>query len=66
MPELDGYELLQRIRERPTPAPALALTAHAGVEDVERAHRAGFQRHMPKPIAPEHLVAAVAELAGRS
>jgi len=66
MPELDGYELLEKIRERPTPAPALALTAHAATEDVERARRAGFQRHMAKPITPEHLIEVVAELAGRA
>ncbi len=62
MPELDGYELIQRIRAAEAPPPALALTAYAAVEDIERAHLAGFQRHLSKPVTPGHLVAAVAGL----
>jgi signal transduction histidine kinase len=64
MPGLDGYELLDRIRATvESPPPALALSAYAGVEDVKRAHLAGFQRHMAKPVTPEHLVEAVMGLA---
>ena len=44
-------------------AAGLALTAYAGVEDVKRAHLAGFQRHLAKPVTPEHLVEAIAGLA---
>ncbi len=66
MPEMDGYSLIQQIRAR-APAqggrtPALALTAYARPEDVERALAAGFQHHMAKPIEPAELVKAVAEL----
>ena len=62
MPELDGYELLQKIRAAAPAPPALALSAYAAAEDVARAHLAGFQRHLAKPVTPEHLVEAVAGL----
>jgi signal transduction histidine kinase/CheY-like chemotaxis protein len=36
MPELDGYELIQKIRAAAPAPPALALTAYAAAADVER------------------------------
>jgi signal transduction histidine kinase len=62
MPELDGYELIEKIRSAAPAPPALALTAYAAAADVERARRAGFQQHLAKPVTPEHLVEAVAGL----
>jgi CheY-like chemotaxis protein len=64
MPEMDGYELLRRIRTLP-PAqggevPAIALSALARTEDRSRALRAGFMVHMAKPVEPHELVATVA------
>jgi CheY-like chemotaxis protein len=45
--------------------PALALTAYARTEDRVRALEAGFQMHIPKPVDPSELAAAVASLGGR-
>jgi signal transduction histidine kinase/CheY-like chemotaxis protein len=67
MPEEDGYSLMRSIRtlestsERP-PVPAIALTAHARPQDVERALASGFQLHVAKPVDSSHLVASVAML----
>ena len=70
MPELDGYELLRRVRAlgpaRGGNVPAIALTAFARSEDRTRALRAGFQVHVSKPVEPTELVATVANAAGRS
>ena len=68
MPLEDGYSLISKIRAlgndlRQTPA--LALTANAGVEDVRRAHLAGFQTHLAKPVDVNTLALAIARLAGR-
>jgi CheY-like chemotaxis protein len=67
LPEMDGYQLMQRIRELETPeggaVPALALTAFARTEDRTRALRAGFQAHLAKPVDPPELVATVASFA---
>jgi CheY-like chemotaxis protein len=67
MPEEDGYTLLRKVRalesERGGFLPAIALTAYASKEDGKRALAAGFQLHLPKPVEPDELVAAVASLA---
>jgi CheY-like chemotaxis protein len=70
MPRMDGFELIARIRRMADPAlrdmPAAALTAYARSEDRAKALRSGFQVHLSKPIDPGELMAAIADLAGRS
>jgi PAS domain S-box-containing protein len=70
MPVEDGYDMIQRIRklgpEQGGRTPAIALTAYARAEDRERALRAGYQEHIPKPVEPDDLVEAIAKLAGRN
>ncbi len=70
MPGMDGFELLQRIRERPSEAggrvPAAVLTAYARSEDRLRSLRDGFEVHLSKPVDPDELVAAIASLAHRT
>jgi CheY-like chemotaxis protein len=69
MPDVDGYELLKRVRalgpERGGKVPAIALTAFARTEDRTRALRAGFLVHLAKPVDPSELVATVASVTGR-
>jgi CheY-like chemotaxis protein len=69
MPEMDGFELISRIRAAKhlaaRNAPAAALTAFARSEDRAKALRSGFEMHLAKPIDPGELVAAVAALAGK-
>ncbi|HEV2667200.1 MAG TPA: ATP-binding protein, partial [Blastocatellia bacterium] len=69
MPFEDGYELMRKVRarepERGGLIPALALTAYARAEDARRALEAGYQAHVPKPVAPDELATVVASLAGR-
>jgi CheY-like chemotaxis protein len=67
MPGTNGYALLETVRGRGgTSIPAIALTAYARLEDRERALKAGFQLHVPKPIDPVRLVRAVALVAHRA
>jgi signal transduction histidine kinase/CheY-like chemotaxis protein len=69
MPGEDGYSLIGRVRalkpEDGSQVPAIALTAHARVEDRMRALSAGFQMHVAKPVEPAELVVVLASLAGR-
>jgi PAS domain S-box-containing protein len=69
MPEIDGFELITRIRKSKDATirdlPAAALTAFARSEDRTRALRSGFQMHLSKPVDPGELVASVATLARR-
>jgi len=69
MPDIDGFELMRRIRRRPHDAggeiPALALTALTRQDDYERALQAGFDDYLAKPVDAGALVARIAELAAR-
>jgi PAS domain S-box-containing protein len=66
LPGTSGLDLIRMIRSLPVErgggVPALALTAYASTSDRERALAAGFQEHLPKPIDPSALAAAVAQL----
>ncbi|MGB7444440.1 MAG: response regulator [Coleofasciculaceae cyanobacterium] len=70
MPEEDGYSLIRQVRERVANAKktikSLAVTAYARDSDRHRALEAGFQMYLAKPIAPDKLLEAVAQLASRS
>ncbi len=52
LPEMDGTEILRRIREDPElqDLPVVALTAHAMVGDREKYLAAGFNDYVAKPI----------------
>ena len=67
MPGEDGYDLVRRLRQLAPSAggrtPAAALTAYARAEDRRQAMRAGFEMHLPKPVEPAELAAAIATLA---
>ena len=63
LPEVDGYDLIQRIRREISPGrdiPAIALTAYARSEDRTRALLAGYQAHIAKPVEPNELLAMIA------
>ncbi len=67
MPDVDGYELVRRVRELGDPAlarlPALALSAFTRERDETRAREAGFDGYVPKPLEAEILVREIARLA---
>jgi two-component system CheB/CheR fusion protein len=68
MPDEDGYSLIRKIRAlkgKLGKTPALALTAYAAREDIERAHLAGFEAHLAKPAEAHKLALAIARLAGK-
>jgi CheY-like chemotaxis protein/HPt (histidine-containing phosphotransfer) domain-containing protein len=63
MPELDGFQVVQTIRERELTAgghlPIIALTARSRKEDRERCLAAGMDDFLTKPIRPADLLAAI-------
>ncbi len=68
MPEMDGYELLRRVRALDGVAadvPAIALTAFARPSDRLHSLRAGYIAHLTKPADPLQLLATVSAAAGR-
>jgi PAS domain S-box-containing protein len=66
MSEQDGYTLIRKLRslepEKGGCIPAIALTAYTREEDRLKALSAGFQQHLSKPIDPNKLIAAVANV----
>ncbi len=63
MPHMDGFEVLQAIRMRDREVgrgtPAIALSAYASADYVDRTRRAGFAAHVGKPAALDDLINAV-------
>jgi CheY-like chemotaxis protein len=70
LPEEDGYWLIRQIRQHEAEhgdlLPAIALTGYARADDRARALAAGFRAHMPKPVNPAELIAAIADVTGHS
>jgi signal transduction histidine kinase/CheY-like chemotaxis protein len=69
MPEIDGFELMRRIRRRSAGAggavPAIALTAFTRQDDRNKAMLAGFTDYLAKPVEPGALVAHIAHAVGQ-
>ncbi len=70
MPDEDGYSLIRRVRQMPADLanklPAIALTAYARRQDAEAALGAGFDYHLPKPVAPAELIRAIKSVTGKA
>jgi NO-binding membrane sensor protein with MHYT domain/CheY-like chemotaxis protein/two-component sensor histidine kinase len=69
MPDVDGFELMRRIRRRAASAggaiPAIALTAFTRKDDRNKAMQAGFNDYLAKPVEPGSLVAQIAQAVGQ-
>jgi CheY-like chemotaxis protein len=61
MPDEDGYSLIRRVRQMggERKLPAIALTAYARQQDADEALDAGYDYHLPKPVAPADLIRAI-------
>lgn len=66
MPELDGVEVLRRLRAGGITAPAILLTALGRIEDRVDGLEAGADDYMVKPFAFSELLARVNAIARRS
>jgi PAS domain S-box-containing protein len=62
LPGLDGYALARLIRERDGARHVylIALTGYGQADDQRRAHAAGFDVHLTKPVDPARLQALLA------
>jgi len=61
MPEMDGYQTMQRIRENPAfrRLPIIALTAKAMKGDREKCFDAGASDYLAKPVNTDQLLSAL-------
>jgi signal transduction histidine kinase/ActR/RegA family two-component response regulator len=66
MPGEDGYSFIAKVRALDAAngkqTPAVALTSYVRVEDRTRALSAGFNMFVPKPVQPNELITAIANL----
>jgi PAS domain S-box-containing protein len=61
---MDGYAVARALRREPQPPRVLiALTGYGQEEDRRRAHQAGFDLHLVKPVDPLALVRVLAGFA---
>jgi CheY-like chemotaxis protein len=67
MPDVDGFELMRRIRRRAATAaiPAIALTAFTRQDDRVKALQAGFTDYLAKPVEPTALADAIRRAVAR-
>ena len=65
MPEMDGYEMMQAMRDQPQFGSfrSIALTGYDLQLDGDRAKRAGYDAHMAKPIEFDQLFEMIENLA---
>jgi len=66
MPNMDGYELAERLRALPfgKNVPLVAMTGFTRSNDVDRALKAGFDAHVGKPVSIAALTSAMQRLLG--
>jgi len=67
MPEMDGFDLMRRVRELPPRqggnTPGIAITAHPSFDSRRDAERAGYGAVFPKPFASDELIDTILRLA---
>jgi CheY-like chemotaxis protein len=66
LPDMDGHEVLRRLRLQPATAaiPCIALSANAMPEDIDRALAAGMSDYWTKPLDFRAFMASLDALFG--
>ncbi|RTE48281.1 response regulator transcription factor [Actinobaculum sp. 352] len=59
LPDIDGFEVLERIRGQGVTAPVIMLTARSSVTDRVAGLEGGADDYMPKPFSFEELLARI-------
>lgn len=67
LPVLDGWEATRRLKAdaRTAHIPIVALTAHDGSGELERATNAGCDWFVPKPCPPDALITEIRRVLAR-
>ncbi len=59
MPEMDGFQLFQRMRDRHVSVPLILMTSGARIGDVARCRKLGVAAHLTKPAKQSLLMNAI-------
>ena len=65
MPNMDGFEMVRRIRNKDVATPVLFLTALSETEDVVRGFEAGANDYLRKPFGMLELIVRIKALVSR-
>jgi DNA-binding NtrC family response regulator len=65
MPEMDGMEVLHRLRQKSLDLPVIVLTAHGTIERAVEAMKLGAYDFLPKPCKPNHILMVVQKVLER-
>ncbi len=66
MPEMDGYELVEALRQTGHQIPVLMITAKGGFDDMRRGFLSGTDDYMVKPVNVNEMVLRVGALLRRA
>ena len=66
MPQMDGYELVRKLREKGNQTPVMMITAKDAFDDMRRGFLSGTDDYMVKPINVNEMVLRVGALLRRS
>ncbi len=68
LPEMDGWEVARRLKadETTRSLPVIAITAHAMVQDREKALEAGCDEYATKPIDFQNLFSKIESLLSKA
>lgn len=59
MPEMDGLQVQERLRQKAEALPVIYLTGHGDIPMSVRAIKAGAEDFLTKPVQAEHLLSAI-------
>ena len=61
LPEMDGFDLAASIRSNPSflKLPIIAISAHIAEADREKAHEAGFNAFLTKPVDLQQMMQTI-------
>jgi signal transduction histidine kinase/CheY-like chemotaxis protein len=65
MPDIDGFDLIERVRRTHKHLPAVAVSAYARPEDRHRALTAGYSAYCSKPLETTEFLQAVGRVLTR-
>jgi len=66
MPDMNGIEVLRKVRQTDKDLPVVLITAHGSIERAVEAVKAGADDFITKPFDPEHLAVVIKKALDRA
>lgn len=59
MPEMNGFQFLEKMKENKNPTPVIVLSAKAEKADIEKGFGLGARDYLVKPCSPEDMISCI-------